>query len=1230
MSQGRPAIPIAIRREVLLQARHRCAVCCEPTPLEHAHIRPWSTSQDHAVTNLIALCANCHERADKEHWGTDALKRYKQEPCALQRDRLPAVSPFQKALLDLIVGTDPDKMTENERLRLVSMIAAYADVQISVVSVVSVQPANSTRVRLELPSEAAAKLLDGFQSGDMRLLAFLEDFSLLGVELVTPTASQPKFQVGQIISLAVQPDRQGTVIQILPPIDGRHRYKVFHSAQQVREYYEEQLLPVGETAQQDETHAISEMAQWLPTREFLARLTAFRLANALTDNLYALHAARIKFIPFQFKPLLRLLRSDRPRILIADEVGVGKTIEAGLILKELQSRQRLDNVVVICPKALVTKWRAEMRRFDEDFHPLTAETLRYCLRETHFDGAWPAKYSRVVIHLELFRNPSYLFGTEGANARPGLATLNPPAQFSLAIFDEAHHLRNTKTNSNQLARFICDNTAAVLLLSATPVQLGSKNLFVLLNLIRPDLFPDEAVFNEMAAPNRELNQAMRHVRSRRPDATWQQDAAQALAHAGATSWGSRALVTDPRFHDWVQKLTATTPTTDAERVRCLRDLEDLHTLAHVMNRTRRRDIGRFTIREPHTISVPFLPAQEEFYRELIQFRCDLLLLRYDPLVIRLIIDMLERQASSCLPALLPSLDAFLETGRFSPSRVTDSEDEDAEDFEMPAPIRAKAQKLRHLAAQLPSEDPKLEALLRIANSTKGVPGAGKLLVFSYFLHTLHYLERKLLAGGFRVGLVTGQVEDDEREQLRTRFRQPTIDPKAVDILLSSEVGCEGLDYEFCDRMVNYDIPWNPMRLEQRIGRIDRFGQRSEKVLIFNFITPGTVEERIFFRCFERLGIFRDTVGDCEEVLGEQSVTEQLLELARNPSLTSEQADEKARQIADNAARLVEEQKRLETEGSALLGLDQSLTDEVNDIDAKGRFVSPNELRAMIAFFAEQSFLGGKLEQDKQDPNLFRLRLNQEARARLAHQLRNRQPTDRSLAEFRRWLDAGETNLLLTFSQEVALERRDLPFITPVHPLARLATEHLKQRHKPLAAWLRVRSATVPSGTFVFACDLWETVAITPGIQIVGLAWDLKKNRPAEEISAQLLPLLAQGEFSTAPTDPPPPGAQEAISSLDVWMHRERDTALTELRVRNEQLVTRKLASLDAYQQNRLARIEKELSAAREERIIRMKTSEKARAERDHLARRQEIEARRNADIIRDRIAIGILEVHDGR
>jgi hypothetical protein len=201
--------------------------------------------------------------------------------------------------------------------------------------------------------------------------------------------------------LQADPARQGPVIEILPAVGGRARYRVFHAAGEIREYHEDQLVPLARPATTDDLAAAIAAGRWLPDAVFRARLTAARLAHPLVDNLYALHAARIQCIPFQFKPLLRFLRADRPRLLIADEVGVGKTIEAGLILKELAARQPLGNVLIVCPKALVGKWRAEMRRFDEEFRPLTAESLRYCLREAHLEGAWPAEYSRAIASLEL-------------------------------------------------------------------------------------------------------------------------------------------------------------------------------------------------------------------------------------------------------------------------------------------------------------------------------------------------------------------------------------------------------------------------------------------------------------------------------------------------------------------------------------------------------------------------------------------------------------------------------------------------------------------------------------------------------------------------------------------------------------------------------------------------------------------------------------------------------------
>ena len=181
---SRPAIPIEIKREVLFEARHHCAVCCTPLPLEYAHIIPWSKSQDHSLENLIALCANCHERADNEKWGVSYLQRYKEAPCIIAREAPTLLTAEQKALVDLIIARDPDSMTDRERLRLVSMVAAYVGVPYGQISVESVSPANSSRVRMLIPSEAAKRLIEGFDSRDPLLRAFLDDVEFLGVERV--------------------------------------------------------------------------------------------------------------------------------------------------------------------------------------------------------------------------------------------------------------------------------------------------------------------------------------------------------------------------------------------------------------------------------------------------------------------------------------------------------------------------------------------------------------------------------------------------------------------------------------------------------------------------------------------------------------------------------------------------------------------------------------------------------------------------------------------------------------------------------------------------------------------------------------------------------------------------------------------------------------------------------------------------------------------------------------
>jgi hypothetical protein len=201
------------------------------------------------------------------------------------------------------------------------------------------------------------------------------------------TASQGAFDPGQLVRLKAQPTVTGAVVARIPA-DPEDRYQVFHDGA-IATYYASQI----------ESAAVPAARPSVTPAALHAALTAAQLRHPSIGNLYSLFASRIQFVPYQFRPVLKLIQADRPRLLIADEVGVGKTIEAGLILKELQARRELRTVLVICPKPLVAerKWLEELKRFDERFDHLDGPALRYCIEETHLDGVWPQKYARAIL-----------------------------------------------------------------------------------------------------------------------------------------------------------------------------------------------------------------------------------------------------------------------------------------------------------------------------------------------------------------------------------------------------------------------------------------------------------------------------------------------------------------------------------------------------------------------------------------------------------------------------------------------------------------------------------------------------------------------------------------------------------------------------------------------------------------------------------------------------------------
>src|SRR5262245_34746951 len=215
----------------------------------------------------------------------------------------------------------------------------------------------------------------------------------------------------------------------------------------------------------------------------------------------------------------------------------------------------LASILIICPKTLVAerKWFAEMKRFDEHFTALDGPLLRHCLQETDLEGEWPEQYAKAILPFSLF-DSDLLLGRNGRGRKNdrGLLALDPPPQFDLVIVDEAHHIRNTETFLHQGVRYFCDNARAVVLLTATPVQLGSEDLFTLLNVLRPDLVIDHASFEQMAEPNRYINAAVQHCRMAKPD--WQQQAHACLNDVAQTEWGRLFLLESPAFQAIYDKL----------------------------------------------------------------------------------------------------------------------------------------------------------------------------------------------------------------------------------------------------------------------------------------------------------------------------------------------------------------------------------------------------------------------------------------------------------------------------------------------------------------------------------------------------------------------------------------------------------------------------------------------------------------------------------------------------
>ncbi len=551
-----------------------------------------------------------------------------------------------------------------------------------------------------------------------------------------------------------------------------------------------------------------------PTVEQILHATAAaKLQDALEDNLLlAPIQSSVIPLPHQLYALHRAVGHDRIRYLLADEVGLGKTIEAGLVLRELKLRGRAERILVVAPKGLVRQWQAEMRQhFGEPFHfvdPSSLAALRQWRGDSEEDNAW-RMHDQVICALD---------SVKPLESRRGwsldqIQTYNRErfedlvsAAWDLVIIDEAHRMGGS---TEQVARYklgaaLAEASPYLLLLSATPHQGKTDQFMRLMQLLDRDAFPDEgSVSRERVQPF-----VIRTEKRAAINAEGQPLFRPRLTRLHAVAWQARhaaqqqlyEAVTDYVRHGYNQALAA-----------------------------KQRHVGFLMILMQRlvTSSTAAIRATLE-----------------------------KRQAALDAP---PTQAHMFEN--LSADEWADLDGETQVDLALQANglelEKSEVETLLSLArsTEAAGTDAKAESLLELIYKLQQEEGdpALKVLVFTEFVPTQTMLADYLESRGFAVATLNGDMDMEARTRTLQTFARDAR------VLISTDAGGEGLNLQFCHVIVNFDMPWNPMRIEQRIGRVDRIGQK-HVVRALNFVLEDTVEHRVRQVLEEKLAVIAEEFG----------------------------------------------------------------------------------------------------------------------------------------------------------------------------------------------------------------------------------------------------------------------------------------------------------------------------------------------------------------------------------
>lgn len=587
-------------------------------------------------------------------------------------------------------------------------------------------------------------------------------------------------------------------VQVLEKIEawGYTSYKVFNPATgRVYKANEEQLSSSGSTMQYDENYL-----------RYVTLLS--KIKNETAGGFLSSLASGIIPLPHQLHVLNRAMETNNIRYILADEVGLGKTIEAGMIIRELKSRGLVSRILVVCPTGLVTQWASEMQeKFHEKFQVILPSDYDTIRRLTDNDDVY-GQFDQVISPMDSIKPIEKHAGwseekVEKYNEERIYSIIN--SGWDLIIIDEAHRVAGS---SGEVARYKLGNLLAqaspyLLLLSATPHNGKTEPFLRLIRLLDADAFPNaKSIVREQVAPFL-IRTEKREVIDNNGNLLFKNR----ITHLVTISWDERNNL-QRELYEMVSSYVAKTYN------KALRNRKKNMCLIFLL-----------------IIMQRMVTSSTAAIRQSLERRLNVLL-----------------EQRTCVGNLREEdLDELNIEDGVEDALEAISLDMELEIEELKQIISLAKQ------AQFQNQDAKVEPLLNEIDAILSEDRTQKVIIFTEFVATQTYLQELLVNRGYTVTILNGGMSIDERNAAMQEFKTSTS------IFISTDAGGEGLNLQFANIIINYDLPWNPMKIEQRCGRVDRIGQQRD-VHIYNFIVGETIENRVREVLEEKLSVILKEMG----------------------------------------------------------------------------------------------------------------------------------------------------------------------------------------------------------------------------------------------------------------------------------------------------------------------------------------------------------------------------------